>query len=382
MGIYIHIPFCKQACHYCDFHFSTSLQRKSDFVNALVKEISLRKNYLPATAAIDTIYFGGGTPSLLEESELMLIFDALNKHFNINPSAEITLEANPDDLTPEKIRMLAQSPVNRLSIGIQSFDDAELQWMNRAHQAAQGTEAVKMSQDGGFSNISVDLIYGSPLLSIEQWEQHLLQVFALQVPHLSAYNLTVEKNTPLAHMIKRGISQGPGEAASASQFSMLMELTALHGFEHYEISNFAKAGMYSRHNSSYWNGQPYLGLGPSAHSYDLISRQWNISNNNTYIRDIMNGTLNFTHEVLTPADAYNEYVMVSLRTSRGADVAVISERWGSGYAIYFEKMAAAFLNEQLLIRQGTSHVLSTKGKLLADRIASDMFYISKDPVSS
>jgi len=279
-GIYIHIPFCRQACHYCDFHFSTSLKNKKPFLKALLKESELRRNYL-GNEKIQTIYFGGGTPSLLTKDEILFIIDELHKYHEIEPAAEITLEANPDDLSIEKIKELKQTPVNRLSIGIQSFFDEDLKFMNRTHNAEEAVSSVKASQDEGFENITIDLIYGTPTLTNENWEQNLSRALSLNVPHVSCYELTVEPNTALHSFIKKGKIGPLDEQKTAMQFEMVMNRMKAENFIHYEISNFCKEGFYSRHNSNYWSRKKYLGLGPSAHSYNGTSRQWNIANNNT-----------------------------------------------------------------------------------------------------
>jgi len=315
-GIYIHIPFCKQACHYCDFHFSTSLNNKGAFLNALKKEIELQKNYLSPSPSpkgegnskskINTIYFGGGTPSLLSQMELMDIFNTLHTHFDIAANAEITLEANPDDLSEEKIKQLKDTPVNRLSIGIQSFFDEDLQLMNRAHNSNESLNAVKLAQKSGFSNITIDLIYGIPTLTHINWKKNLQTAFDLDVKHISAYCLTVEPKTALAKFVQTGKIKNVDEQQSAEQFEIMLKAMNSNNFKQYEISNFCKDDFYSRHNSNYWLKENYLGLGPSAHSFNTKSRQWNISNNALYIQSLEKNELRFEVEILTTSQRYNE----------------------------------------------------------------------------
>jgi oxygen-independent coproporphyrinogen-3 oxidase len=312
-GIYIHIPFCKQACHYCDFHFSVNRETSDRMVNAIIRELQLRKDYL-ADHSIHTIYFGGGTPSLLAPADLEKIFSALHAHFQIDNQAEITLEANPDDLSGEKISSLKKTPINRLSIGIQSFFEDDLKWMNRAHTASQSTDAVKLAQDAGFNNISIDLIYGLPGSTDHGWEENLERAFALNVQHLSCYCLTVEPRTALATFIKNGKSPGINEDQAARQFEILMQRAKDGGWKHYEISNFCRDNYFSRHNTSYWSGEKYLGLGPSAHSFNGLTRQWNISHNLQYIQGIEKDVVPAEVETLTSIQRLNEYIMTSLRT--------------------------------------------------------------------
>ena len=290
-GIYLHIPFCRQACHYCNFHFSTSLNRKNDFVAALLKEMEGRRDYI-GTAPVETVYFGGGTPSLLTEEELQQIMGRIRELFPLTPDAEITLEANPDDITTSgKLKAWKQAGINRLSIGIQSFWEEDLRWMNRAHDATQAANSIRMAQDEGLDNISVDLIYGGPTLPDDHWEKNVTQAIASGIPHLSCYALTVEPRTALDKMIHQKKKAAVNPDDQARQFLLLMRWLGAAGYEHYEISNFALSGHRSRHNSSYWQGTPYLGLGPSAHSYNGSSRQWNVANNTQYIDGISAGKL-------------------------------------------------------------------------------------------
>lgn len=371
-GVYIHIPFCRKACHYCDFHFSTSLKEKDALVDSLCEEIELRKDYLK-DKNISTIYFGGGTPSLLEEDDIKKILDKVSKHFTLAPDTEITLEANPDDLSKEKLKALKNAGINRLSIGIQSFYDEDLILMNRTHNAKQAVSAVKDAQDTGFSNISIDLIYGLPNLSMQRWQHNLQQAFELQVPHLSAYSLTVEQRTALNHMVKEGKVVLPEEFLVVEQFTMLMETAEKNGFVHYEISNFSKKGMESKHNSSYWKNEHYLGVGPSAHSFDGISRQWNISNNAIYIKKIKSGEDWFEKEELTEADRYNEYIMTRLRTIWGINLDFVKKNFGEEKLDSFVKQLQPFISSGDLQHGEENVFLTRKGKLLADKIASDLF---------
>src|ERR1700712_1599535 len=315
-GIYLHIPFCKQACHYCDFHFSTSLAYKDDLLRALVEEIRLRKDFLGGET-VETIYFGGGTPSLLSGEELSLLINIITDIHTVSSDAEITIEANPDDLDQQKLKSLRQTPVNRFSIGIQSFFDDDLAWMNRVHRAREAEASVKRAQDAGFENITVDLIYGYPLLTEQKWKHNLDKAFELQVPHVSAYSMTVEPRTALASFIKKKKQAPMNDEQSSEQFIELMNAMEAHGFEHYEISNFCKPGHYSRHNTNYWRGIKYLGIGPSAHSYDGEKRQWNIANNAKYMQAIEKKTIPAEIEVLTEENRLNEYIMTSLRTQWG-----------------------------------------------------------------
>src|SRR5690554_2811003 len=285
-GIYIHVPFCKQACHYCDFHFTTSLKYKEELLSALQKELIISKGYLQEQT-IESIYLGGGTPSLLSAQEINYLLDTIYTHFSIASNPEITIEANPDDLTKEKVRELRESLINRFSIGVQSFFEEDLRWMNRAHNAKEAESAIKRVQDAGFENITADLIYGYPLLSNLKWVSNIQQIIDLHIPHLSAYSMTIEPQTPLASFINKGVQKPMNEGQSADQFLILTDMITNNGFEQYEISNYARNECYSKHNTNYWKGVSYLGIGPSAHSFNGKSRQWNIANNTKYIQSIM-----------------------------------------------------------------------------------------------
>ncbi len=377
-GIYIHIPFCKQACHYCDFHFSVSLNKKDDFIKTLLKEVELQRDYFSTPsplerAGVRSIYFGGGTPSLLSSDEIKKILDEISKFHEIDNDAEITLEANPDDLSDEKLKSLKTSGINRLSIGVQSFSNKDLKFMNRAHSSKQSLESIISAQDAGFNNITIDLMYGMQTLTNEQWIENLEIAFGLDVQHLSCYSLTVEPRTALADFIKKGKVPPADEIKSAEQFEILMQLAAENGFEQYEISNFAKDKKYSLHNSNYWRNEHYLGLGPSAHSYNGVSRQWNIANNALYIDSINKNKIPFEIEELTNAQRYNEYILTSLRTMWGCSLGVISSEFGDGAAEHFKKSVVEFIDNGWIEKTETIFILTKTGKFFADKIASELF---------
>tara|TARA_Y100000589_G_scaffold295270_1_gene301560 strand:+ start:2848 stop:3975 length:1128 start_codon:yes stop_codon:yes gene_type:complete len=373
-GIYLHIPFCKQACNYCDFHFSTSMKMKVHFVQAIIQEIELRKDVF-ANEFISSVYFGGGTPSLLSEQDLDSIFEKLYKSFKIDADAEITLEVNPDDLTFEKIQQLKDSPVNRLSIGVQSFRDEDLKYMNRAHNAIEALNSIKMAQDEGFQNITIDLIYGTPGMSNEDWKYNLRKSFALNLPHISSYALTVEEKTPLYYQILKKNIDPVDEQQSADQFKILMDEMLINGYEQYEISNFCKGNFYGKHNSSYWKKDYYLGLGPSAHSYFGNSRLWNISNNIKYIKALFQSQLPLVKESLNPQEMYNEYVMTSLRTKWGCNLIEIEKDYSISFSHYFKAQIKSYEVNGYVFENKGIYTLSEKGKLIADRITSDLFFI-------
>ena len=371
-GIYIHIPFCKQACHYCDFHFSTSLKHKDELLQCIHEELQLQRPYLE-NQTVETIYFGGGTPSLLSASELNKIIDTVHQNFEVLNQAEITLEANPDDLGIEKLKELRNTAINRLSIGVQSFFDEDLKWMNRAHQAQEAETAVKRAQDFGLENITIDLIYGYPLLSDEKWNNNIQKTIDLAIPHISSYSLTVEPQTALDSFIKKGQQKPLDEMQSATQFKFLIQELTQNGFEHYEISNFAKPNQYAKHNTNYWRGIHYLGIGPSAHSFNGKSRQWNIANNAKYIQELGTKKIPFTLEVLTLENKFNEYIMTSLRTQWGIDLEKIKIDYGLDYKNKLLAFADEHINDNLLAFADEKLKLTTKGKLFADKIAADLF---------
>jgi oxygen-independent coproporphyrinogen-3 oxidase len=374
-GIYLHIPFCKQACNYCDFHFSTSLKMKASFVDALLTEIELRKSVFDQQT-INSIYFGGGTPSLLSEEDLTRIFETLFTSFRVSPLAEITLEANPDDLSPDKIKVLKNTPINRLSIGIQSFRDEDLRFMKRAHNAKEALSSIKSCKQAGFTNLSVDLIYGTPGMDTSAWLENLNIAFDLEIPHISSYALTVEPNTELHHQILHQKVSNVDENQSAAQFELLTSQMKRNGYEQYEISNFCKPGAYSKHNSSYWKKDMYLGLGPSAHSFYDNKRLWNVSNNTKYVKSLAQNLLPLQEEVLSLEDRYNEYVMTSLRTKWGCSIAEIETNFSSELAAYFRNEIERYVFSQNVLVKNEVYYLSEKGKLLADKIASDLFKVT------
>ncbi len=372
-GIYIHIPFCRKACHYCNFHFSTSLKGKNDFTKALLKEILLQKNYLQGEV-IETIYLGGGTPSLLEKDELLKISGELQQHFNIQAEVEFTLEANPDDINTKTLRDWKAAGINRLSIGIQSFFEEDLQWMNRAHNAQQAQHCIVLAQEAGFTNLSADFIYGGPTLTDEHWEQNIAMALGLGVPHLSCYALTVESGTALQKMIALHKKEDVDTEKQARHFLSLMDWLQAAGFEHYEISNFAKPGFRSRHNSSYWGRKKYLGLGPSAHSYNQHARQWNIANNALYVQSLLQDRIPFEDETLTQVQQLNEYIMTSLRTIEGLNLDHIENSFGRHTSIILYEAAGKFIKTGRLSFNEKFLQLTREGKLFADGIAADLFF--------
>ncbi|MFI0430286.1 radical SAM family heme chaperone HemW [Mariniflexile sp. HMF6888] len=373
-GIYIHIPFCKQACHYCDFHFSTSLKKKSELVNALVKELQLRKDEFK-NITVETIYFGGGTPSLLTSEELRLLIDEVYKNYQIADNPEITLEANPDDLTRQRINELANTQINRLSIGIQSFFEADLKLMNRAHNAKEAKSCLQEAAKH-FKNISIDLIYGIPDLTNENWTRNIETVLSFNIPHISSYALTVEPKTALDMFIKKGIVKNIDDDLAQQQFHILIEKLEASGFVHYELSNFGKPDYFSKNNSAYWQGKPYLGIGPSAHSFNGNERGWNVRNNSKYIKAIEQNRLPIETEVLSITDKYNEYVMTGLRTIWGVSLEKVEQDFGKNYKIYLMKQAEKHLLEHLLYLNEGKLLVTKKGKFLSDGIASDLFMLN------
>ena len=371
-GIYLHIPFCKKACHYCNFHFSTSLKHRDGMTAAILQELDIRKGYLEGQP-LASIYFGGGTPSLLPVKEIEQIISSIHRQFTVLPDAEITLEANPDDMTLEWLRDLKNyTPVNRLSIGIQSFSEEDLRWMNRAHHARQGREAIEFAQDTGFTNLTIDLIYGSPTTSDAQWAENLRIAMAYAVPHLSCYCLTIEEGTALHSLIKKGVSPAVDEERAARQFEYLMKTTENGGYEQYEISNFALPGFYARHNSGYWLGNHYLGIGPAAHSFNSVSRQWNIANNALYIAGVESGELSFELETLSDVQRYNEYIMTMLRTHWGCNTARLEELL-PGSMDTFLRTAQGYISSGDMVFENSTFKLTKQGRLLADRIAMELF---------
>jgi|AntAceMinimDraft_17_1070374.scaffolds.fasta_scaffold00901_3 oxygen-independent coproporphyrinogen-3 oxidase len=375
-GIYIHIPFCKKKCNYCNFFSVTSLKNKPEFIDALLKEIEIQKNYLNKEI-IKTIYFGGGTPSLLSQDEINKIIDKLYKYHTIDKDAEITLEANPDDLTKNKIKKLKNTPVNRLSIGVQSFFDYDLTFLGRIHNAKQSYNAIKYSQDAGFDNLNIDLIYSIPNLSNKNWKENLNISFSLQIPHISAYNLTIEEKTLLYILIKKSKIRPVSEQQSIEQYKILLKLMKKNNYIHYEISNFCKKDHFSKHNTNYWLHKKYLGLGPCAHSFNIISRQWNIANISKYMQSIQNKTITFEKEILSLNQQYNEYILTLLRTMWGCDIDFIKNTYGKKYYNNFLKESLQYIknNPPQVNRIKNTFFLTQNGKLFADKIASDLFVI-------
>jgi oxygen-independent coproporphyrinogen-3 oxidase len=383
-GIYIHIPFCKQACHYCDFHFSTSMKKKDEMVLALAKEIQMHKSEFE-DEIIETIYFGGGTPSILPISDLRFLIDQVYKNYKMVENPEITLEANPDDLSEERIIELSNSRINRLSIGIQSFFEDDLKLMNRAHNAAEAKRCLEVATQY-FDNISLDLIYGIPVpsqngeqakqMSNEKWKQNIETALSFGIPHISSYALTVEPKTALKKMIKTGKIPEPKDEVAQEHFMILVEILEANGFIHYELSNFGKENYFSKNNSAYWLGKKYIGIGPSAHSYDGVSRSWNIANNVLYLKSIQENQLPSEKEILSVSDRYNEYIMTGLRTIWGVSLSRIENEFGLTYLEYLKKQSQKYLNDDLLFLEMDILKPTSKGKFLTDGIASDLFMVN------
>ncbi|RYY54007.1 MAG: radical SAM family heme chaperone HemW [Chitinophagaceae bacterium] len=382
-GIYIHIPFCRQACNYCNFHFSTSLRYKNELLAALLKEMELFPSVFPAEmktgSGVETIYIGGGTPSLLEPSELMDILSTLRRVFAVQPGSEITLEANPDDITEDKLLAWQEAGINRLSIGVQSFFEEDLKWMNRAHNATQAVDGLSLARKY-FDNITMDLIYGTPGLTDIKWKANVDKAISLGINHLSCYALTVEPSTPLQKLISQHKLEDVDPDTQSRQFLLLMDWLSQAGYEHYEISNFARPGFRSRHNSSYWQGKSYFGFGPSAHSFNGTGRWWNIANNNKYIASLAENVTPYEKEILTPSQRFNEYLMISLRTMEGTDMQrLAANEWGLtepalGKALgEIRKLSADYAAQGKLTEKGDRIILSQEGRLLADGIAADFF---------
>lgn len=373
--IYIHIPFCKQKCSYCNFHFSTSLNFKDEMLAAMKKEIVLRKDELQ-NKNLQSLYFGGGTPSILSLDEIKSLIDEVVKYFSFEKDIEITLEANPDDLDKSFLTGLADSPINRLSIGTQSFFEADLQLMNRAHTASEAEDSIKRSQDFGFENLSIDLIYGSPTSNLEIWKENLNKTIALQVPHISSYALTVEPKTALENWISKGKVNSPKEEEQNQEFYYLSDFLKNNGFEHYEVSNFAKPGFYSRHNSAYWKYKEYLGIGPSAHSYNGFDvRSWNVANNQQYVKKLSSGLLAKEEEILSQKDQFNEMMMIGLRTIWGVDLTLLHEKFSGEILEYFQKEIKPKLEEGIVIIEDNHLKIPERHWFMADGIAADLFMV-------
>ena len=375
-SLYIHIPFCRQACHYCDFHFSTTLKRKPQMVKALCKELELRR--IEASTPLQTIYFGGGTPSVLTSVELQEIFSTIHKHYRIASGAEITMEVNPDDFSTPKselsLELLKELGTNRLSIGVQSFFEEDLLLMNRAHTAEQAKDFIAQAVQY-FDNITLDLIYGIPGMTLARWKENILQALSFGIPHLSAYALTVEPRTALYQFIKKGKIPPTNDGQAKEHFYLLKDLLEAKGFIHYELSNFGKEGYFSRNNTAYWEQKPYIGIGPSAHSYTGEERMWNISHNIKYIEQISQGILPQERETLSLKDRYNERIMTGLRIQKGISTEAIERDFGEFFLNYLKKEALPYIEKGLLVYHNGHIITSEKGLFLSDGIASDLFML-------
>ena len=373
-GIYIHIPFCKTRCIYCDFYSTTRSELKSQYIRALCRELTERKEYLKGEA-VETIYFGGGTPSQLSENDFKEVFKTIEQVYGTRKATEITLEANPDDLTEEYTQMLRTLPFNRISMGIQTFDDATLRLLNRRHNAAQAIEAVQRCRQAGFQNISIDLIYGLPRETDQRWAQDLQQAVSLNVEHISAYHLIYEEDTPLYKMLQQHSVSQVDEDSSLNFFSTLIDTLSAAGYEHYEISNFCRPGYYSRHNTSYWKGIPYLGCGPSAHSFNGTTREWNISSIDRYIKGIEEGQRVFETEYLGPTTRYNEFIITPMRTVWGTPIEKLKQLFGIEMWEYCRKMATPYLKSGKLEEYEGALRLTREGIFISDSIMSDLLWV-------
>ena len=372
-GIYIHIPFCKKACHYCNFHFSTNQNSKSAFIEAVCRELILRKSEY-ASDEIQSIYFGGGTPTVLDVTELNTILKTVYKNYKVSETAEITLEANPDDLDLEKIKQLSNTKINRLSIGIQSFHESELSAMNRAHNAEDARKCLELATTY-FDNITIDLMFGMPTMSIELWRQNLQIAFEFGIKHLSCYSLTVEPKTALEHFIKKGSHPPMDDELAAQHFEVLLEETSAHGLTHYETCSFGHPDYFSKHNTSYWLGKTYMGVGPSAHSFDGSKRSWNVSNNSKYIKALEVDKLPFESEVLSVENRFNEYIMTGLRTIWGISLGKIEADYGVKIKDHLLQNSKKFISSNTLVIEDNHLKITTSGKFLSDGIASDLFLV-------
>ena len=373
-SIYIHIPYCKQQCNYCNFHFRIAQNDKEEMLKSIKKEIKLRQLYLNG-ASIKSIYFGGGTPSILNKEEIKSLIHTLYNNFRIDPDAEITLECNPDDLDTKKLLELKEIGINRLSIGIQSFDDADLKFMNRSHNAKEALSCIQFAKELGFENITIDLIYGLPNQSNENWKKNLAQMLTLDIQHFSAYSLTVEPKTKLKHLIDKKLVTTLDDKITVEHFNTLVEIASENNFVHYEISNFGKEGFFSIHNSAYWKNRHYLGVGPSAHSFNGSSRQWNIASNKQYIEKVNKNGSYFEVEQLSSTQRFNEYIFTALRTIWGIDLDYINNQFDQEALNYFKKQIINWENKGKIKKEGNTYTLTKGGKLYADAIASDLFII-------
>ncbi len=373
-GLYIHIPFCTKRCLYCDFFSNTEMKYKEPYLSAVIRELELRKDYLEGEP-VETIYFGGGTPSQLQAADFSRIFEAIHRLFDVSPCAEITLEANPDDMTPGYVAGLQTLPFNRVSMGVQSFKEEDLRFLNRRHNREQALLAVDLCKKNGLENISVDLIYGLPGQNLEEWKQNLDTVISLDIPHISAYHLIYEEGTALYKLKEAGKITPVDEDLSVALFTSLIDRLTANGYLHYEISNFARPGMLSRHNSSYWIGKKYLGIGPSAHSYNGQNRQWNISSLPGYLQAIDKGVPDIEIENLDINTRYNDFIITGLRTMWGIKFNEIQHQFGKDKLIYCQKQAAPYLKQGLLIEKDDTLTLSRNGIFISDSIMSDLLWV-------
>lgn len=373
-GIYIHVPFCKTRCIYCDFYTCTDISLKKDYISALCKEMSLRKDYI-AGEKVKTIYLGGGTPSQLTEEDFSKVFDSIYSHFDVSSSAEITLEANPDDLSPEYIQMLRKQPFNRLSIGVQSFDDRELSFLRRRHSSQKAIDAVRMSRSLGFDNISIDLMYGLPNQTIDTWQDNLDKALAMDIQHISSYHLIYEQGTRLFQELETGHVKAVDEELSVAMFSLMIDKLVAAGFEHYEISNFAKSGLYSRHNSSYWLGERYLGLGSAAHSFDGDNREWNIPSVSKYIEGMGKDIPDMEIEYLDRDTRYNDFILTGMRTMWGVNLDKLEKEFGTDMKDYCLKNAYKYIENGFVTTDNNIMKLTRKGIFISDGIMSDLMYV-------
>lgn len=373
-GLYIHVPFCAKRCLYCDFFSNTEMKYKEPYVTALIRELETRKDYI-GNEPLETIYFGGGTPSQLQATDFERIFDAIQRLFDTSGCKEVTLEANPDDMTPKYVAGLRRFPFNRISMGVQSFKAEDLRFLNRRHDREQALRAVELCKEKGLSNISIDLIYGLPGQTLKEWESNLDRAIQLDIPHISAYHLIYEEGTALYKLKEAGKISPVEEEVSVSLFTSLIDRLTANGYLHYEISNFARPGMISRHNSSYWTGKKYLGAGPSAHSYNGESRQWNVSSLPAYIRGIESGSPEVEVEELDINTRYNDFIITGLRTMWGVNLTEIQGQFGNDKLIYCQKQAAPYLKQGLLIEKGETLTLSRNGIFISDSIMSDLLWV-------
>ncbi|MFM9007997.1 MAG: radical SAM family heme chaperone HemW [Bacteroidota bacterium] len=375
-GIYLHIPFCRKACHYCDFHFSTSLDKREQVLRMMHRELEQRSGFFTGTP-VSSVYFGGGTPSLLSETELRQLMELLRQHYSIERDAEVTLEANPDDLEPDYLDMLAHVGVNRLSIGVQSFRSEDLAAMNRAHSAEQALSCIANASRAGFSNISIDLMFGWPGLSMEAWKENVKQALDLPITHLSCYGLTVEERTALKRKISSGEIQTPDDALAAEQYLWLLDAAEGSGIPWYEISNFCREGYASRHNTSYWTSEPYLGIGPSAHSFNGLERSWNVSSNTAYVQGWEQGLRAAETEAATEPERINEFILTGLRMRKGLDLSALLSAFGESVHEGVLQRAGEYIGSGVLLHYQSRLAFTTRGLLFADRITSELF---TDPV--